>query len=40
MIFIPHHIVRVSVMRVCEMVRACDAHWREEKRMQGFGGET
>jgi len=40
MIFIPHRIFRVSVMKVCEMIRACEAHWREEKRTQDFGGET
>jgi hypothetical protein len=39
MIFIPHHIVRVSVMKVCEMIRACDVHWSEEKRTQVFCGE-
>lgn len=37
---IPHRIVRVSVMSVCEMMRLCDAHWREEKRMLGFGAEA
>jgi len=40
MIFIPHHIVRVSVMKVCEMIRACEARWGEERSTQGFGGET